>query len=563
MKKSTTKRLFALLLSLTMVVGLVAACGGDDDGGSSATPTTAPGTSNTGNTSSTDSSDGPVTIKVMQYALDNQQTDFENLWYFEQIEEMLDIKIEWTVVKQSEWQERLNMTFNSGLDNFPDVILRPDLSLNIEDVGVTQGLLLPLDDYISGGQMPNYAARLAEAAHQEPFLRSSDGKMYYLGYQVPQNQAAAGHFFINKTWLDAVNKEVPTTVDELTDVLRAFKAENPGADGMFGLSGGGGLDHQVQGIYNYFAMFGVPLQRFVYANIDDNGKVVFPGYRDGFREACEWLAMCYKEGWLDPDAISQSEDAWNVKVNADQVGFATYLRLLESAWSGATLDNMINILPPSANGVAALPRILEVPEYGAVVTIAALDNIDAVLKFLDIQFDMEMMMIGANGPMDLTVELAAVFGDDWKNDQAPLIFEDGMYRVPGGVAPENNALYKVVPVIQGQFFIDGAVYFENYEMPARRVERSNYTNEYNAAGVIEKNSYEILQKVLKPSNDDAAELNRLFADIESLMKETISTFILNGVTDATWDDFLAKADAVGVDRYLEIYQGYYDAAYGG
>ena len=32
-----------------------------------------------------------------------------------------------------------------------------------------------------------------------------------------------GPFLINKTWLDAVGKEVPTTVDEWVDCLRAFK----------------------------------------------------------------------------------------------------------------------------------------------------------------------------------------------------------------------------------------------------------------------------------------------------------------------------------------------------
>ncbi|MCL2079026.1 MAG: extracellular solute-binding protein [Oscillospiraceae bacterium] len=558
-------RILAILLAAVMVFSIVACQATDTPADSTPGPSSAPGstdpTSGPADPGPPDPGDPePATITVMQWALDNQTTDFENLWYYQQIEEMTGVKVNWIIVKESDWREQLNLTFAS-LD-WPDVIIRPDQSLSIEEYGVTQGILLPLDDYIDQ-YMPNYAARVAynDFNGQTSSLRASDGNMYFLGFLIAQNINHNSHFFINQTWLDAVSKSIPTTIDELTDVLRAFKAEAPGADSVFPMSAGGGIEHQTNGIYPYFGMFGVPLTRWVHATVDNNFNAVFPGYMDGFREACEWLALCYAEGLLDPDAITQDENAWNEKVNSDQVGFQVYLRLINSAWANPdTIQNWTSILPPEASRGATVPRELEIPEFGAVVTAAAADKLPAVFRWLDAQYDPEMMMIASNGPTELTDDLIAILGEDWESDKAPLVFENGQFVVTD--VPANNALYKLVPVTQGQFFAPGDWYFDIFELPPHRIERRDYAAEYQAAGVVEQNSYMILTRILKPAPDDAAELTRLGTDIESLMKTTISNFIINGVTDATWDTFLSEAENVGVGRYLEIYQKYLDEYYG-
>ncbi|MDR2570538.1 MAG: sugar ABC transporter substrate-binding protein [Oscillospiraceae bacterium] len=496
--------------------------------------------------------DEEITLTVMQWALDNQTTDFENLWYYEQLAAASNINIDWIIVKESEWDEAMNLMFAS-LD-WPDVIIRPNQSLNIEEFGVTQGILQPLDDYLEHF-MPNYYSRMY-MNNAADVMRASDGNMYYLGYLVAQNINHDAHYFINQTWLDAVDKEIPTTIDELTDVLKAFRDQNPGADGMYPMSAGGGLDHHIEGIYTYFGMFGVPLQRFVYASINDANQVVFPGFMDGFREACEWLAMAYAEGLLDPDALTQEENEWNAKINADQVGFQTYLRLLASAWNNPeTIENWVSIVPPASSRGATLPRILEVPEFGAVLTVAN-QYIPETLQWLDAQFETEWMMVATNGPTVMTDEVRELLGEDGQ-DEAPLVFEDGKWRVR--YVPDNQALYKIVPINQGQFFAPGDYYFDIFELPPHRIERRDYASKYQQAGVLETNSFHILSRLVKPSPDEASELQRLSDDIEMLMKERISNFILGGVSDADWDTFVSEAENVGVNRYIEIYQQLYDA----
>ncbi|MCL1823657.1 MAG: extracellular solute-binding protein [Oscillospiraceae bacterium] len=550
------KRILAILLAAFMMLSLAACDSGTSESNDKKdTPST--GDKPTGGNDPTTPAvvtTEPITLNVYQWALDNQSTDFDNLWYYKQLEADTDVSINWTIVKESEWNQTINLMFASV--DLPDVIIRPNQNLNIEDYGVNQGLIIPLDDYLEAN-MPNYYPRLS-MNNVSSSMRASDGKMYYIGYLIAQKINHNAHFFINQTWLDAVGKEVPTTIDSLTDVLKAFRDEQPGANNMYPMSGADGIEHQTQGLYTYFGMFGVPLQRWVYANIDDNGKMVFPGHMDGFREACEWLSMCYAEGLLDPDSLSQDDSSWNSKVNRDQVGFQTYLRLINSAWTNPeTIENWVSILPPAAEGGAKVPRELEIPEFGAVLTVAN-KHIPETLRWLDAQFETQRMLEAANGP--ISADGIALLGEDAdfeENDTgAPLKLVDGMWTVP--YVPKNNALYKVVPVTQGQFFAPGDYYFDIFDLPPHRIERMNYAVEYEAAGVVEKNSYMILTRILKPEPDEANELQRLHSDIETLMKESISNFILQGVTDTSWEEFLAKAENVGVNKYTEIYQKLYD-----
>ena len=116
-------------------------------------------------------------------------------------------------------------------DDYPDIIIAPMCNVDDEEYGVTQGLLIPLEDKIAEN-MPNYTTRIAgEDADPTSGLVATDGHTYSIGYMVGQNINTNQHFFINQTWLDALGLETPTTLDELTEVLYAFKTQDPNGNG--------------------------------------------------------------------------------------------------------------------------------------------------------------------------------------------------------------------------------------------------------------------------------------------------------------------------------------------
>jgi putative aldouronate transport system substrate-binding protein len=379
-------------------------------------------------------------------------------------------------------------------------------------------------------------------------LYASDGQMYQIGNLIAQGVNHTANDYINQAWLDAVGKEIPTTVEELTDVLIAFRDGDPNGNGVadeFPMSGGD-LFNDTQGVYTHFSKFGVPLHKDRYLTVDGDGKIQFHGYYEGFRAANEWLAMCYAEGLFDPESITQDSNVWATKVNAGNVGYTTYLRLLNTALTAEIIPNYVSILPPKSEFGVQVPRNLEVSTFGAALTMTN-EYVPETLQWIDRQLETERMMVAYNGPIqpggpiEPTMEINA----------------EGRYNILS--VPENNALYEIVPVWMAQFFAPADYYSDVYEMPPHRVERFNTSKDYEAGGVLEPGSFDIVRYVLKPSNEDGIEAQRIYVELDKLMQESISNFITGGVTDANWDAFLAACENIGVQQYIDIYQKAYDA----
>lgn len=482
----------------------------------------------------------PITITAFQEELDNQEIDFANLWFFQELEKKTGVHVDFQEVKDADWSTQLNLMFASG--DYSDVILRG--TVDIEEYGVTQGILIPLDDYLEAN-MPNYYSRLFlnEANASIP---ASDGKSYYVGWLMAQNVNHMGTWYINTEWLDKLGLKVPTTVDELTEVLRAFKTQDPNGNGEADeLPFSADLDIEngtlvVQSLLNQFAMFGVP-ENDKFVCIDDNDKVTFTGTMPGWRACVEWLHTLYTEGLMDAETLTQDSNMWANKINANQVGYFTYLRLKNTALTEEAQARFSPILPPSAEGFRArVSSILEVPDQGARLTVAN-EHVERTLQWLDAQLETETMMSASNGVID------DMF---FMNDA-------GKYEIK--YVPEDNGLYKIVPVICGQFFAPGDYYTSIYQMPPHRVQRYEDSITYAEADVLEPTSFEYLSKLSKMNADDSAEVALIYTDLKKCFAEGITDFVINGVTDESYQKFVDNCKNIGSDRYVELYQNAYNA----
>jgi putative aldouronate transport system substrate-binding protein len=489
-----------------------------------------------------------TTLKILQYELENQQMDFPNLWFYKELEKETGVHVEWDIVKGSgtNWDTQVNLRFASM--DLPDLIRTGEI--DVEEYGVNQKLVVPLDDYLKDN-MPNYYSRLY-MNNADKSLTASDGKMYYIGGLIAQNVNHQGNHYINKTWLDKLGLAVPKTIDELTNVLIAFRDRDPNGNGLkdeIPFSAGGSIYDGTQGLYPHFANFGVPLwnnnKSGDYASITKEGKVQFATDYAGFRDAVEWLAMCYREKLLDMESLTQDSNAWAAKVNAGTVGYTAYLRLINTALTTDVAQNFVSLLPPASKYGVSVPRLLEVSRKDAEIT-SANKYVAQTLQWLDLQLETERMMVSWNGPIKEGGPIPPTMK----------INADGKYDIIS--IPANNGLYNIVPVYHALFFAPGDYYSKIYQMPPHRIERYQTSQDYMNAGVMEPGSYTILEDLIKPTNADAIELARLYADINKLMQESIADFIRSGVTQAKYDTFIRSTKNVGVDRYISLLQKYYD-----
>ncbi len=474
-----------------------------------------------------------VNLTAFQYSLESQNpVDFNEMWYFQEIEAKTGVHVDFRMIKDADWSTQLNLMF-AVPDEMEDMILRN--SIDVEEYGVTQGLLLPLDEYLTEEIMPNYMSRI-NLNNAGDSIPASDGKSYYIGYIIAQNVNHNSTWYINPELLKQVGKEVPKTIEEYTEVLRAFKAAGVKYPYSSSIS-----DYGAEHLWAQFASFGVPLQLYTFATIGDDGKVGYVGDLPGFRAACEWLAMLYAEGLMDPECLTQDSNIWANKVNAGEVGSFNYLRLINTALANPdTIQHFESMLPPASEYGVSVPQIMEIPDAGAYLTSTNNDPA-ASLKWIDAQLETEMMMTAANGKMG----------------EQMIINDAGKYEVIN--VPENNGLYQFVPVTMGQFFAPGEYYSEIYQMAPHRVERYEDSQWYAAENVLEKTSYEYLTKLSKMSNEDATELNLIKTELEKYIKEAVIDFIKNGVTDKSWNEFIETSKGIGSDKYVQLYQTAYDA----
>ena len=127
------------------------------------------------------SSASVVSLSALQYEIENIAVDFSSMWYYRQIEQQTGVHVDFKEVKDSEWSSSVGLAFAKG--KMPDMILRG--SLDVEEYGVTRHLLIPLDEYIDKGFLPNYASRMEQAGLREQ-LTASDGHIYQLGFLISQ-----------------------------------------------------------------------------------------------------------------------------------------------------------------------------------------------------------------------------------------------------------------------------------------------------------------------------------------------------------------------------------------
>jgi putative aldouronate transport system substrate-binding protein len=131
-------------------------------------------------------------------------------------------------------------------------------------------------------------------------------------YTFPLMENAPGdtptcHTWINRTWLDKLGLQAPTTIDELREVLIAFRDKDPNGNGkqdeipMVGKSGTTYND-----IVRYLVNAFIFWNGQYHFNVDENGKIYTPYTEDEYRQALIFISDLVKDGLLSTLTWTQS-----------------------------------------------------------------------------------------------------------------------------------------------------------------------------------------------------------------------------------------------------------------
>lgn len=424
------KKLVTLLLAVSMTVTSLAGCGSQ-----SGTAESAGQEEESSQAASTETEESDIfnaegypivkenyTIKILQHLNDsNNLKEPEEITAVQMLEELTGISIEWEQVRDSDWETKLSLMFAS--EEYPDIILVGSKGLNkvdVEDYGVTQSLLMPLDDLIDQ-YMPNYSQRVAmEELDPTIPLAASDGKTYAVGYMIGNSYLTTNHFFINQKWLDKLGLETPKTPEELTEVLRAFKTQDPNGNGE-----ADEIPIVTENSYEFLSLFGVPYGTganggYRWMHIDDEKQVQFVPTEEGFRACVEWLHELYEEELLDPEMFSQDFNTLASKLQNGKGGMFINYRLKNAQFMNAA-DECVLWTP---GGDAKFVRNLSQANPAAYIT-SACERPEIAARLLDAMLEDEIMYsayIGAQGDPFIGWD----YNEEGKIEMYEYMDEDGM-----------------------------------------------------------------------------------------------------------------------------------------
>lgn len=153
--------------------------------------------------------------------------DWYNNMFFRRMEERTGVRLTLRqYTDRTEWnKDKASLTTG---EDMPDVLFKAELTPAEEQSLLEQGVLIDLQPYLA-----EYAPHLTALLDAHPAYRQAitlpSGAIAALPNlnELPANNV----LWINQVWLDRLGLAMPTTAEELTEVLRAFKNGDPNRNG--------------------------------------------------------------------------------------------------------------------------------------------------------------------------------------------------------------------------------------------------------------------------------------------------------------------------------------------
>lgn len=346
MKKWT--RLASFLCAAAMTASLTA-CGGEENSSTTVSDST-DSSAVTESSVTTESASGKLTDTPVTYsylrpenALQPYTDDCESV---QQIAELTGINLDVIIVPASDWATKMNTLM--ATNSMPDFFY---LWTDVKEIA-SAGALLALDDLID-----QYAPNIKELYETIPNLDKStvNGQIYALPtIRVDTNLEVGATPNIRVDLVEELGMEIPTTWDELYEVLKAFKEAYPdsvpwGSRGEYNL---------LRSYTSCVSSMGADYNLYQ----DENGEWKLGRLEEEYKGVLEFLNKCYNEGILDNEYIITSAQDWKSGLASGKYLFyfdnPTFINSFNTTLQETNPDARIEPIPHLANAEG------EVRSYG-------------------------------------------------------------------------------------------------------------------------------------------------------------------------------------------------------
>ncbi len=480
--------------------------------------------------------------------------DYNEMKIFADLYDSTNVKITWRNLSETAYGAQKTLIM-SDKSNYPDAIYHAGFTDKEIIQYSSRKVIIALDDYFD--KMPNLSAILERRPDVRRMLTAPDGKIYTLPRVEEMGLMPYPNLlFLNKQWVNALINDgaidfltsgdlvdgLDLTLSQFQTILSLFKARDMNANGKGDEIPLSFVYQNWQGNYSdLYAAFGVP-ENIDHLTLIDN-QITFTATDDKWREATNYFHTWIRDGLIDREVLSQSQDFFLAKGKAtDQKLGAFYW------WESETVvkdpENYIVLNPLIGHQNQQYIGVSNNQEMtrGEFVVFSKCANPEILLTYMDRFYDPYISAQIDYGPIGIVFE--EELDQNGKLVQKP---------IPEGMTTDELRL-KNAPL--GTFYLSDEEWENVINMEPRaqlRLERLSQRAipfVYPDAKPIPNITYTMTE---------INSLSTIEVNLKSYVYEQQTQWLLNGgPTEGQFNTFKTTLANIGLAEALAIYQAAYD-----
>ncbi len=478
---------------------------------------------------------GDKTNSVLQLA----KSDFSQNVFWQWVTEVTGVGINWNILSGDTFAEQFNLMLVS--EEYPDIATAQPAQVSASpDQAYEDGILVDLNEYVD--LIPNYRAILDTAVGGYKGHLTDGGHL--LGFYQLRDRVQPSFlgYYIRQDWLNDLGLEIPTTIDELTSVLTAFRDNKT--------NGLGPMSYDVGGLPpgNWFARaYGVNAQSTNGFMVQRDGTVYCTATEDGFRDMLEQLSSWYADRLIDQDFAGRT--GWNYlndMIDNNEVG--VYYSMFRFGGSyfrdvmGLCQDDedffAVKLPNPTLekggkNMIGDIAKIQSaLGMYGALI-FADSENVEAAVQMLDLVYSEEGVLHSNWGWEGVHFE----YNEEGKPQYLPWMKDPDQGT--------NRALYLIHS--RPKMDLMDAIEDGLDELALDYYDIWNDVGEWNLPA-------------LTFTTEEGEEVSSIQNDIATYVQEFSIKAIVGQqeLNDQTWAEYLSALENMGVETMTSVYQSAFD-----
>lgn len=289
--------------------------------------------------------------------------------------------------------------------------------------------------------------------------------------------------------------------------------------------------------------------------IDENGKVAFSATDEAFRKTAEFFNMLWNEGliWNGSFEADTSLSFENSLLKQDVATVGTF-----STWGGSASINNIDV----RNQYEALPRLEgESGSTGFRLNYSELQDTSNTAITTNCEFPhvIGLMLEAINRDPKLAItsnwgSVGSVFVEEEDGFLLKPTDENGNTLPQGEFADGQNSARENTTPCRGSFIIKDS-YYDMCTFDAPIIINGQITN--GKEEIMEEYADSVMPKVML-SVEESSRISQIQPTISDIVDRYVVDWVLNGVTDESWESYQSELEGAGLADLLSVWQSAVD-----